>query len=103
MTDAELTAARERHGITVHDLSGGFYAADAGLVGDWMDTNQADAVCALLKARWGIDTGMAPTITDGCMWQAVTFRDGEPIDEYSYESELAAVVALADRLAGVTP
>jgi hypothetical protein len=99
MTDAELAAVCARHAITVHDLSGGFYATDAGLVGDWTDTNRADAVCALLKARYGVTTEDDTACL--CPWRALLGGDADGIEALA-DTELAAVVSLADRLAGVS-
>lgn len=61
---------------------------------------QAKAVCALLKARWGIKSRVM-----GGSWVAVSHAQNdfsqlnEPAD-LIYTTELAAVVALADRLRG---
>lgn len=84
MTD--LTEVCARHGITTQDQGGAmqahcqwwaWYGADED--GACWGATEADAVCALLKARWGIGT--------------VVCDPGQ--------SDHDAVVALADRLRGV--
>jgi len=102
MTDAELDAVCALHGIlTVHDEDGWHAGVVPG--GDIYDLQQClrtreDAVCGLLKARWGITTGWYRHTNDGKRW--VTQCDAL-CDQHEYDTELAAVVALADRLAGV--
>jgi hypothetical protein len=79
MTAADLAAVCERHRISVVHLCGGFYAAQGELTGEWTAGTPADAVAALLKARYRVGT--------------VVKDEGQ--------SDLEAVVILADRLAGV--
>jgi hypothetical protein len=95
MSAVDLTAVCERHGITVTPYtvgSGDYVARDhAGWVGA---QTPADAVCALLKARWGITTRRGPG--DGVnVWGAQCDAIFCP---HAYPTELAAVAALADRL-----
>jgi hypothetical protein len=94
-----------RHGITVtHEpLARGprTYNAET-VVGELrcnrMGYSAEEAVGDLLKALWFMETGVAPTITDGAMWMACAMRDGEPVDAYSYVSQFEAVAAVADRM-----
>lgn len=103
-TSLGLDAVCERHGITlsVSPQNAGVSVASDGTraVSDY---SAVFAVCALLKMRYRITTGEAPTVSDRSMWMAYTKRDETIVDVYSYHSELAAVVALADRLACASP
>ena len=115
MTAPDIAAICERHGITTH--------SDANIVHPWiafyqMDSDDADrsggaafaheesdAVVALLKARYDIRTG-APRAISGTVWLAVWWVKGQPTETIKSRrgpTELAAVAALADRLAGVAP
>ena len=91
----DLTAVCERHGIVtvlhgewsavLHDTSNRAYVE--------YGPTKADAVCALLKARWGM-----AVIEDAIGYTAeMNHSDGYVWIEHR-ATELAAVVALADRL-----
>lgn len=105
MTATDLAAICERYGITVfaegvqteigQKLDVEYAARDAK--GQWWGRTKADAVCALLKARWSIGTQRrsgSQTIDGRTEYTAVAsgIRTG------IHRTELAAVVALADRL-----
>jgi hypothetical protein len=98
----DIHAVCERHGVeSAPDGYGGWYASYITVDQQRVEGNGdtcSDAVCAALKVRYGIETHVAPTITDGQMWQAMAMVDGLPVDRYSYESELDAVVQVADCL-----
>jgi hypothetical protein len=92
VTARDLGAVCERHRISVVELCGGFYAAQGETIGEWTASSPADAVVALLKARYGIGTGKGLVKA----WKAWTDDD----DTAYADTELAAVVALADALRG---
>ena len=105
----DLTAVCERHGIETVPYEGHgmldkhmhWYARNPrGMFAKFgaEGVTEQDAVLNVLRLMYEISTGMAPTISDGCMFMAVSHRTGEPVDEYSYESEFEAVVRVADRL-----
>ena len=100
MTAAELTAVCARHGIILEHDEDGHHAHLAVASGPRLLTefceSAADAVCALLKDRWEMVTWMFGSF----YWQAKSLRNG--MMKLGHKSELAVVVALADRLA-VTP
>jgi hypothetical protein len=107
MSALDLHAVCERHGISVVELCGGFYAAQGETIGEWTAYTPADAVCALLKARYRIGTGSPCAARSSSRtpppWLAAKWEKGKPETVVSAfgPTELAAVVALADRLAGV--
>ncbi len=98
MTAHDLEAVCERHRISVVELCGGFYAAQGETIGEWTADTLADAVAALLKARWGISAARVDSGPDEHRWSACYLREVLPWT--SGPTELAAVVALADRLGG---
>ena len=99
MTD--LTDVCERHGITVAQHGPTLWIAsdavknvfEARHARSEQGVTEAAAVCALLKARWGIGTHR---YSSG--WGAGSSHDGSITAGADYPTELAAVVALADRL-----
>lgn len=100
MSDHSIAAVRERHGITTvqhGEWSAVFHHADGRAYVEYGPT-EADAIVALLKARHGITTRYAPGLD--WPWHAETGSTVNDIDA-SRDTELAAVVALADRLAGL--
>ena len=107
MTARALAAVCKRHGIRLATTpmgDGETYAWTASVQdGDVSaianEMTEADAVAALLKERWGMATWRT-----GNEWSASSGDFGS--EAYTLDrawSELAAVVALADRLAGVQP
>ncbi len=104
MTASELAAVCARHRLLHGQSTDGRWWCETpdqnpGVAGY---PTAADALCALLKAGYYIRTSVELTITEGERWQAVVRNDGKLTGAYSYESELAAVIALADQLAGVS-
>ena len=110
MTARALAAVCKRHGIRLATTpmgDGETYAWTASVQdGDVSaianEMTEADAVAALLKARYQIrtnrNTGRVPS---GKEWSATCPCDAV-FEGHNYgPTELAAVVALADRLAGV--
>jgi hypothetical protein len=99
MSALDLTAVCERHAISVVELCGGFYAAQGETIGEWTADTPADAVVALLKARYHITARLdsSDILDHWIVWVTGTSDGlyGEPLG-----TELAAVVALADRLKG---
>jgi hypothetical protein len=97
MSALDLTAVCERHGIIVHETT------SAVVTGGWMahydpaesfdrfgiGASPEEAVCGLLKARWGMTTGRGVF----GMWGA-----DNGVESRCADTELAAVAALADRL-----
>lgn len=103
MTD--LTAVCERHGITLKPHAGGWSAWDQSGAWSAFNDTKADAVCALLKARYGIETRQHPF--QWSAWPpvarvlAMTEQEiGAHVPVYTGQSELAAVVSLADHMRG---
>jgi hypothetical protein len=100
----DLAGVCARHGISLVLLTGMplrplYRAADDDL--EEAAGTAGGAVCALLKARHGITVRPTPTRQNADRWTAYT-NDGSREAE-SGPTELAAVVALADRLAGAQP
>ena len=99
MTHDELNAVCARHGILLsRGLHSLHWSATMPGAREVLDPDPADAVCALLKALWRIEAESSPC---GSEWRARALTENGEHDELGV-SELAAVVALADRLAGVT-
>jgi hypothetical protein len=92
MADIDLKAVCERHGIGTHKYTSGWGAGGLGVGVTRLMPTEVDAVCALLKSRYQITSQPRST-----MWvaEAPFVNDG---DRIWYTTELAAVVALADRL-----
>jgi hypothetical protein len=110
----DLAGVCRRHGVETLQQGGGkawmarFAAEPLPLPVVWHSTKEA-AVCALLKARYSIGTG-TPCAGGGAKqppaWMAAWWEKGNAaatIKSELADSELAAVVALADRLAGAQP
>jgi hypothetical protein len=97
VTALDLAAVCARHGLIHGQSTDGLWWCETpdqnpGVAGY---DSAADAVCALLKARWGIRTNHEPT--SDFPWMAEL---GEDLCDWDFgDSELACVVALADRLA----
>ncbi len=99
VTALDLAAVCARHDVQLEPWSGGWDALwPAGPEEGWImcerHATKEDAVCALLKARYALRTSQAA----GAWWalEEPGLYDAGP-------TELAAVVALADRLATPTP
>jgi hypothetical protein len=102
-----LAGVCARHGLlTVRDEDGWHCGVKPG--GNIYElvqgcATEADAVCALLKARWGIMTRI-DNAQHGWPWLALHTRpehdalNEPPSQSQRFLTELAAVVALADRL-----
>lgn len=103
MPDLDMAAVCLRHFIYAWPQQGtDWWLADDRMTGVCPDPfrgkTQADAVCALLKARWRI------TVKDIAGEWLATYYDWVHFASIEYgPTEIAAVVALADRIAGVEP
>ena len=91
MTALDLAAVCERHRIALAQTHEGLWRKRSGY-GPTYDS-EADAVCALLKARYRITTQQYRGMDE---WRAYQTPD---VDAYD-QTELEAVAKLADRLRG---
>jgi hypothetical protein len=94
MNNLDLDAVKARHGIwTLQNAYARWIAFGARVSVRYDYPTESDAICALLKARYDIYTWHEPLMG---LWCA----EGQEENEEK-PTELAAVVALADRLQGV--
>jgi hypothetical protein len=105
MSSIDLAAVCARHGIRVaKNEYGRWIGWGWGLSCLYDYATEADAICALLKARHGVVTweGIHPFRT-GPTWWAKSDSERHPLGfEIEWAgTELAAVVALADRMPAV--
>jgi hypothetical protein len=112
----DIEAVKARHGISTehYQHTASPYVWEAWFAGHYDNgedgRTEVDAVCALLKTRWGITAEQ-----DGGSWHAVRYstprhhpgKRGDIVVRTAthpcaaHPTELGAVVELADRLAGV--
>lgn len=109
MANLDLTAVCERHDIEVDYFE--MLKLDARWEARfWWDAEECEsvnaatkeeAVCALLVARYGMETTRADEDEGETTWEAAAmtrFMDMSSVELEYGRTELAAVVALADRL-----
>lgn len=104
MSILDLAAICKRHGIQTDvcgsEIPSTIIARDLEAKVYTEAHTEYDAIVALLKERWGMTTRTGKEFSG--LWVAFTEKPDGMVDVLrSGPTELAAVVALADRLAGV--